>query len=88
MVEMIHGSLVAFLPNLSASSFPRIFVWAITFRMVMLCEKFVTMFIMGVTRSLSGWLNREEGFLTWLNNRYILLRLFVKMYVSVVSVLV
>ena len=55
--------------------------------MVNLCD-IITIFRMGVTKILSGWLNWEEGFFIRFNDRYILLTLFVKMYVSVVSVLV
>lgn len=39
-------------------------------------------------RTLSGWLYWEEAFLIWLSTRHILSRLFVKLYVLAMSVLV
>ena len=75
---MIDVFLVAFVSNLSASSFPEIYVWAMTFQIVILCEEFFfTIVIMGAKRSLSRWFNWDEGVLMWLHSRYIWLRLYV-----------
>jgi len=87
-VSTTRGSSAPFLASLSASSFPVMFVWALTFLMVILCDDCLMAFIMCVMRSLSGWLFWEEGCLMWLSRRYMMLRLSVKMNVSVVMDLV
>ena len=44
--------------------------------------------LFGVMRSSYGWLYRKDGFVMWLKRRFMLLRLYVSMNVSIRSVLV
>lgn len=85
---MMHGSLAPILANLSVASLPRIFEWALNFLIQILCDEVCIACILYVMKSLSRWLSWEEGFLICLSSRYKLFRLFVKMYVSIMSVLV
>ena len=57
-------------------------VWALTLQIVTLCLGELMVAMMWAISSLCGWLYYEEGCLTWFSRRYMLLRLFVKINVS------
>ena len=76
------------LANFSTLSFPTMFVWAPTLRIVTLWWEVFSVFIIRVMRNLFGWLYWDDGFLMWSRRRYMLLRRTVNMSVSIGNVLV
>lgn len=54
----------------------------LTLRIVTICLGELMVAMMWAISSLCGWLSYEEGCLTWFSRRYMLLRLFVKINVS------
>lgn len=82
-VTSIFGSWAPYLASLSTSSLhAMLFVHALTFWIATLCLGELMDAMMCVIRSLFGWLYCEEGCLMWLSRRYMLLRLFMKIKVS------
>ena len=63
-------------------------MWALTLHMVILWWGVFSIFIVRVMNSLYGWLYLEDGFLIWSRRRYILLRMYVNINVSIGSILV
>lgn len=78
--DVVSLSLVApLLANSSISSLRMISMFALTFRMVILCLVHNISCIMAPITNLSRWLCCDNGCHTWSLMRYILLRLSVKM---------
>ena len=66
----------------SAISLPIMHVRALTFWIVILCVDHVIWLTIAAMSRLSRWLSWDDGCHMWLFIRYILLRLFVRMWVS------
>lgn len=74
--------VVPWVASESAMSFPLILVWALTFWIVILCLNYVMYWTIDAISSLSIWLCWEDGCLTWLSMKWMLLRLSVKICMS------
>lgn len=84
-VILIRGSCAPCLASLFALLLPMMFAWALPFLMMILCVDFLMAPMICVMRSLFGWLFWKEGCWMWFCRWYMLLRLSIKMNVSVLS---
>lgn len=60
---------------LSTLLVPHVFVWALIFMMVMLCEDILMAFMMCVIRSLCWWFYCENGCTIWFSSKYTLIQM-------------